>query len=96
MTGILWRYINRPTHRYWSKIILLFFKNQFAIKVEKTDNKHAQIYFEAKLYSHLHQNSKQDIGIPKIYFCGTDSGYNLMVIELLGKSLETLFKENNV
>lgn len=65
------------------------------MKVEKADTKHPQIYFEAKLYNYLNHENNKDVGIPRIYFCGTDNNYNFMVMDLLGKSLEELFSSNN-
>jgi serine/threonine protein kinase len=62
--------------------------------VEKSDTKHPQIYFEAKLYSYLNNGSDgRDNGIPRVHHVCTDSTYNLMVMDLLGKSLEDLFVE---
>ncbi len=34
-------------------------------------------------------------GIPKVYSCISEMGYNFMVMELLGKSLEDLFTNIN-
>ncbi|CAK62845.1 unnamed protein product (macronuclear) [Paramecium tetraurelia] len=67
-------------------------KEEYAMKLERSDNKHPQLFFEAKLYSYL-QGS--DHRIPRIYAQGTDGDYNYIVIDLLGQSLEDLFNKHN-
>jgi len=32
-------------------------------------------------------------GVPNIYWCGTQGNYNILVMDLLGKSLEDLFND---
>lgn len=49
------------------------------------------MFFEAKLYTYLQSDSKEDKGIPKIYGSGTEGEYNYMIMDVLGKSLEDLF-----
>lgn len=60
-----------------------------AIKVEDTRANHQQLLSEAKILTIL---SGQ--GIPKIYWYGTEGLYNIMVLELLGPSLEDLFNKH--
>ena len=59
--------------------------------------------FEAKLYNYLHgssdasggsASSSNEKGIPRVYFSGTDLGYNIMAMDLLGDSLEELFNKS--
>ena len=57
-----------------------------AIKLEVQGSKHPQLVREAKIYKTL----QGIIGIPSLKWDGIDSTYNVMVIELLGKSLENL------
>jgi len=65
---------------------------EVAIKLENTNTKHPQLFYEAKLYQYLlHDNSVLDKGIPHVYYCATEGDYNIMVMDLLGPSLEDLF-----
>ena len=62
-----------------------------AVKVE--DKKKAQrIYNEYKIYRHLHK-SNFNTGLPKIYDFLQSNEYNIMVMQLLGPSLEDLFNK---
>lgn len=58
-----------------------------AIKLEKINSRHPQLIYESKLIKILYG----DIGIPQIYWYGTEGNYNVMVMELLGSSLEDMF-----
>ncbi|CAL5205210.1 unnamed protein product [Lathyrus oleraceus] len=58
-----------------------------AVKLEKKNTRHPQLLQEAKLYSILQGES----GIPNMKWCGTDGDHNVLVMDLLGRSLEDLF-----
>ncbi|URD87983.1 casein kinase [Musa troglodytarum] len=58
-----------------------------AVKIESTGSKHPQLLYEAKLYNILQGGS----GIPNIKWCGVDGEDNVLVLDLLGPSLEDLF-----
>lgn len=60
---------------------------EVAIKLECRKTKHPQLHIEAKFYKILHGG----IGIPQIKWVGQDCDYNVLVMELLGPSLEDLF-----
>eukprot|EP01134_Creolimax_fragrantissima_P000209 CFRG0209T1 len=61
---------------------------EVAIKLEALKSRHPQLYYESKLYK-IFQGGD---GVPKLYWYGQDGEYNVMVIELLGPSLEDLFQ----
>ncbi|KRW98471.1 WD40-repeat-containing domain [Pseudocohnilembus persalinus] len=64
-----------------------------AIKLEPTKSKHPQLFFECKLYQYLlHDREVIEKGIPNVYLCMTEGDYNIMVMDLLGPSLESLFQ----
>ncbi|EAR85599.2 Serine/Threonine kinase domain protein (macronuclear) [Tetrahymena thermophila SB210] len=58
-----------------------------AVKMEDSKTKHPQLTFEAKIFKVLQGKA----GIPTLYHCGQEGGKNVMVIDLLGPSLEDLF-----
>ncbi|KAF7830120.1 casein kinase I-like isoform X1 [Senna tora] len=58
-----------------------------AVKMESKKTKHPQLLYEAKLYNILQGGS----GIPSMKWCGIDGDNNVLVIDLLGPSLEDLF-----
>ena len=50
-------------------------------------NGHARLEHESSVYSQLAGGS----GIPRVYWFGFEMGFNAMVLERLGPSLEDLF-----
>ena len=56
---------------------------------------HPQVFSESKLYSTLQGGGNILIhfkeGIPNIHWHGTQGNYNIMIIDMLGPSLEELF-----
>ena len=60
---------------------------EVAIKLECVKTKHPQLHLESKFYKLL----QGGIGIPSIKWCGAEGDFNVMVMELLGPSLEDLF-----
>ena len=62
-------------------------KEKVAIKLEPTHTKYPQLIKEIKIYMFL-QGGK---GIPKFYWCGGQGNYFILIIELLGESIENLF-----
>ncbi|ELP89798.1 casein kinase, putative, partial [Entamoeba invadens IP1] len=59
-----------------------------AVKLERTDKKPQQLFFESRIYSLL----TGYVGFPKIMYYGTEGEYNAIVMQLLGPSLEDLMK----
>ncbi|XP_025837153.1 casein kinase I isoform X2 [Agrilus planipennis] len=60
---------------------------EVAIKLECVKTRHPQLHIEAKFYKLM----QSGVGIPQIKWCGSEGDYNVMVMELLGPSLEDLF-----
>lgn len=60
-----------------------------AVKVED-NNKAKRIYNEYKIYRYLHKLNFK-VGLPKIYDYLQSDDYNIMVMQLLGPSLEDIF-----
>lgn len=60
---------------------------EVAIKLEPMMTKHPQLQYESRLYRLLDGG----VGIPQIKWFGVEGDYNVMVMELLGPSLEDLF-----
>jgi serine/threonine protein kinase len=62
-------------------------KEPVAIKLEQIKCRAPQLFYESKLYLIL----SSGVCIPHFHWYGTESSYNILVIELLDKSLEDLF-----
>lgn len=64
---------------------------EVAIKLESTKTRHPQLLYESKIYRILYGG----IGIPNVRWFGIEGDYNVMVLDLLGPSLEDLFNYCN-
>jgi len=64
---------------------------ELAAKFESVKSKHPQLMYEAKLLKHL-QGAP---GIANVYHCSSEGEYNIMVMDLLGPSLEDCFNMCN-
>lgn len=64
---------------------------EVAIKLESVKSKHPQLFYESKLYKLL----SGGVGIPYIRWYGVEGDYNVLVMDLLGPSLEDLFNYCN-
>ena len=62
---------------------------EVAIKLESARAEQPQLIYEKKIYDLL----KGNIGFPKIYDFFSESKYNALIMERLGKSIESLFNE---
>ncbi|KAH1015710.1 casein kinase I isoform X2 [Dendroctonus ponderosae] len=60
---------------------------EVAIKLECIKTRHPQLHIESKFYKMM----QGGVGIPQMKWCGSEGDYNVMVMELLGPSLEDLF-----
>ncbi|KAJ1432229.1 kinase-like domain-containing protein, partial [Ochromonadaceae sp. CCMP2298] len=60
-----------------------------AIKLENAKAKHPQLLRETKIYRSLNGV----MGVPAVRWYGSEGDFNVMVIDLLGKSLENLFED---
>ncbi|XP_078432020.1 casein kinase I-like 5 [Wolffia australiana] len=60
---------------------------EVAIKLESSKTKHPQLLYESKLYRILQGGT----GIPNVRWYGVEGDYNVLVMDLLGPSLEDLF-----
>ncbi|KAK4349840.1 hypothetical protein RND71_029153 [Anisodus tanguticus] len=60
---------------------------EVAIKLENVKTKHPQLLYESKLYKILQGGT----GIPNLKWFGVEGDYNVLVMDLLGPSLEDLF-----
>jgi casein kinase 1 len=60
---------------------------ELAVKLEPIKTRHPQLLYEAKLYRVL----QGGVGIPDVKLFSAEGDYNVMVLDLLGPSLEDLF-----
>ncbi|CAA6672878.1 unnamed protein product [Spirodela intermedia] len=58
-----------------------------AVKIETSKTKHPQLFYEAKVYKAL----QGEAGLANIRWCGKNGEDNVLVLDLLGPSLEDLF-----
>jgi casein kinase 1 len=65
-------------------------KELVAVKMEPTSSKVPQLIYEARVLQFL-QRKCISVGIPELRWYGSEGDFNIMVLELLGPSLERLF-----
>ena len=65
-------------------------KEEYAVKLESKDLSRSLLEIEAYILSKL-----KAFGIPEIKIYGCNSDYNILIMELLGNSLENLFQSQN-
>jgi len=61
---------------------------EVALKLELVSSKYPQLIDEARRYKHFQAGA----GLPAMYWYGTDMGYNMMAMQLLGPSLEVMLE----
>ncbi|XP_012603576.1 casein kinase I [Microcebus murinus] len=61
--------------------------DEVAVKLESQKAKHPQLLYESKLYTIL----EGGVGIPHVHWYGQEKDSNVLVMDLLGPSLEDLF-----
>ncbi|KAL5230940.1 hypothetical protein ABZP36_029716 [Zizania latifolia] len=64
---------------------------EVGIKLEHVKSRHPQLHYESKVYTLMQGGN----GIPHLKWYGVEGEYNVMVIDLLGPSLEDLFNSCN-
>ena len=64
---------------------------EFAVKLEAINCKDPHLMHEAKVYRVL----QGAIGVPKLHWYGLEGGFNVMVLDLLGPSIQVLFAHCN-
>ena len=65
-------------------------KEEVAVKLEKKESTRSLLETEAYILSHL-----KAFGLPEIKVFGCNADYNILIMELLGQSLENLFQSQN-
>ncbi|KAA6387532.1 MAG: putative Casein kinase I [Streblomastix strix] len=59
---------------------------EYGVKLEPANARMPQLMYECKLYKHLNGGP----GIPNVKWFGAEGNYNVMVMDLLGSSLEDI------
>ncbi len=80
----------RIGHGSFGEIFLaidLMTQKQVAVKVEKHNCRYPQLLYEYRVYKSMRGTP----GIPTVHWCGVSGNCNLMVLDLLAESLETLY-----
>ena len=85
----LWRDLHRDRYHDWFHWFgcLWCIGNEVAIKLESTATRNPQLQYEYKIYRLV----KGGVGIPSSYYFSKEGNYNVMVMDLLGPSLEDMF-----
>jgi len=64
---------------------------EVAVKLESVKSRHPQLAYEYRLYRILQNKSGTVPGIPAVKWFGREGDFNVLVMELLGPSLEDMF-----
>lgn len=64
-----------------------------AVKMERIGNKHPQLLYENRVYKWLNNSSSEVVGVPRPRFFGPMGNFNVLVMDLLGPSLEDRLNE---
>mmetsp|Transcript_28790 Transcript_28790/g.40455 ORF Transcript_28790/g.40455 Transcript_28790/m.40455 type:complete len:390 (+) Transcript_28790:27-1196(+) len=64
---------------------------EVAVKLESIKSRHPQLAYEYRLYRILQNKTTSKVGIPSVHWFGKEGDYNVLVLDLLGPSLEDLF-----
>ena len=71
-------------------------KQEYAVKFEEINSKHQQLYAECRIYLWFHSDSTVLAqAIPQVVYYGIEGNKSIMIMDLLGPSLEDLFNKAN-
>ncbi|VDP85183.1 unnamed protein product [Echinostoma caproni] len=91
--GGKWRLLRKIGSGSFGAIFLgvnIHTSEEVAVKLERVNARHPQLYFESRVYRVLQGTS----GVPQVYFYGLDgvrNTHHALIMDLLGPSLEDLF-----